>query len=163
MVNFDIPILSTSGAVTGELFRILICVFAFIVSSFLFLGFLFLVFFLLSLLFSLFLSMFQEIMEMELDIDEMILEEYVEYDREQTNIFMRNLRSRKAATRQPPLEPFLPNFQPYTNANFQPYNMTIQEYELYMVKQCRRKNSLNNHTHGFTSNFIDYSQNTPDP
>ncbi|GJZ29288.1 hypothetical protein Tco_0573935 [Tanacetum coccineum] len=42
-------------------------------------------------------------------------------------------------------------------------SMTIVEYELYMAKQGPRKNRLNDHTYGFTSNFYDQSPCTPDP
>lgn len=84
---------------------------------------------------------------------------------------MRNHRSRGADTIPPSLKHSFPNSQPYTNAGFVTPNvyddvdidnMTMQEYELYMANQCRREESLNSYNRGFTSNFRDYSQNTPD-
>ncbi|GJW31851.1 hypothetical protein Tco_0051883 [Tanacetum coccineum] len=42
-------------------------------------------------------------------------------------------------------------------------SMTIEEYELYMAMKCSKTSTLQNSTHGFTSQFSDQSPFTPNP
>nr|GEZ85390.1 hypothetical protein [Tanacetum cinerariifolium]GEZ85892.1 hypothetical protein [Tanacetum cinerariifolium] len=64
----------------------------------------------------------------------------------------------------PPLHHCFQSAQPYTEDGLVSSNesdevdidsMTIAEYELYIVKQGLRKNTLNDHSYSFTSNFCD--------
>ncbi|GJW35132.1 hypothetical protein Tco_0058052 [Tanacetum coccineum] len=63
----------------------------------------------------------------------------------------------------PPLLPCFQPSQPHTKCGYESLDeneevdidsMTIAEYELYVAKQSPRKNRLNDHTDGFTSDFL---------
>ncbi|PWA63774.1 F-box domain, cyclin-like protein [Artemisia annua] len=90
---------------------------------------------------------------MEPDIDNMTLNEYLEYEREKEEACMRNLRYRRSSTRLPPSKPVYQSPQTYASRCYvSPHvydemdmdNMTIQEYERYIANRCLEEN---NHTH----------------
>ncbi|PWA62374.1 RNA-directed DNA polymerase, eukaryota [Artemisia annua] len=90
---------------------------------------------------------------MEPDIDNLSLNEYLEYEREKEEACMRSIRYRRSSTRLPPTKPVYQSPQTYTNRCYvSPHvydemdmdNMTIQEYEWYIANQCQEEN---NHTH----------------
>ncbi|PWA52606.1 EGF-like domain-containing protein [Artemisia annua] len=88
------------------------------------------------------------------DIDNMTLNEYLEYEREKEEACMRNLRYRRSSTRLPPTKPVYQSPKTYTNRCYvSPHvydemdmdNMTIQEYERFIANHCREEIGLNNH------------------
>ncbi|GJT12031.1 hypothetical protein Tco_0859073 [Tanacetum coccineum] len=115
----------------------------------------------------------QGIMEMEPDIENMTLNEYLEYEKEKERRLRRNVRSKRNKYHGlPPLHPCFQSAQPYTedgsvssdkSNEVDIDSMTIAEYELYIVKQGLRKNPLNDHSYSFTSNFCDQLPYTPNP
>ncbi|GKE22712.1 hypothetical protein Tco_1434224 [Tanacetum coccineum] len=105
-------------------------------------------------------------MEVEPDIENMTLEEYLNYPHYYKDIEI------KKYYKLPPLHPYFQPPQPYTEAGLVSPNesdevdidsMTIAEYELYVAKQSTRKNRLSDHTYGFTFNSCDQSPCTPNP
>ncbi|GJY72989.1 hypothetical protein Tco_0477420 [Tanacetum coccineum] len=109
------------------------------------------------------------IMEREPDIENMTLTEYLEYEVKKERRLRRNdVKINKYYPLPPLLSCFQPS-QPHTKCGYESLDenkevdidsMTIAEYELYVAKQSLRKNRLNDHTDGFTS---DFSPCTPNP
>ncbi|GKB66392.1 hypothetical protein Tco_0927804, partial [Tanacetum coccineum] len=134
------------------------------------------------------------IMKMKPDIENMTLNEYLEYEAVKERRLWDNVRSRRSPNNYdeadvdyfhrnncktfsypyshsltPPHPCFLP-VQPYpknyflsTNVsnNVDIDNMTIAEYNLYVVKRGQDKNPLNNHSYGFTPQFFTQPPHTP--
>ncbi|GKD58439.1 hypothetical protein Tco_1295948 [Tanacetum coccineum] len=108
-------------------------------------------------------------MEREPDIENMTLTEYLEYEvKKERRLRRDDVKINKYYPLPPLLSCFQPS-QPHTKCGYESPDenkevdidsMTIAEYELYVAKQSLRKNRLNNHTDGFTSNF---SPCTPNP
>ncbi|GJS23545.1 hypothetical protein Tco_0452177 [Tanacetum coccineum] len=95
---------------------------------------------------------------MEPDIENMTLNEYLEYEAEKERRLRRDVRSKRN--------------QCYTedglvfsnNSDEEDINsMTIVEYELYVAKQGLKKDPLNDHSYSFTSNSYSQSPYTPNP
>ncbi|GJS62207.1 hypothetical protein Tco_0656991 [Tanacetum coccineum] len=112
------------------------------------------------------------IMKMEPDIENMTLNEYLEYEAEKERRLRRNDVEIDKYHDLPPLHPCFQSTQLYTEDGLVSYNesdevdidsMTIEEYELYIAKQGPRKNPLNDHCYNFTSNFCDQLPCIPNP
>ncbi|GJS38257.1 hypothetical protein Tco_0563300 [Tanacetum coccineum] len=134
------------------------------------------------------------IMEMEPDIENIMINEYLEYEAEMKKRLRRNVLSKRRPTKfkeadfdffhqnksntsnypysqglPPPYPRFLP-VQPHpedclasncVSNDVDIESMTIAEYNLYVAKQSLKKNSLNNHSYGFTPQFFAQPSHTP--
>ncbi|GKD36748.1 hypothetical protein Tco_1256955, partial [Tanacetum coccineum] len=109
------------------------------------------------------------IVEMEPDIENMTLNEYLEYKAEKERRLKRDVRSKRSPTKYKEAD-F--GYQCYTEDGLMFSNnsdeedidsMTIAEYELYIAKQGLKKDPLNDHSYNFTSNSYSQSPYTPNP
>ncbi|GKA32114.1 hypothetical protein Tco_0718481 [Tanacetum coccineum] len=98
------------------------------------------------------------IMEIEPDIENMTLNEYLEYEAEKERRLWDNLRSKSSPTR--PSQPHNERGYESPNTNNKvDIDMTIAEYNLYIARQM--KNPLNNHSYSFSPQFFAQPPNTP--
>ncbi|GJV06669.1 retrotransposon ORF1 [Tanacetum coccineum] len=114
---------------------------------------------------------------MEPDIENMTLNEYLEYetDKESRAFDYPHYHEDNEFNKYhglPPLHPCFQSAQSYTKDGSVSSNpsdevdidsMTIAEYKQYVAKQCLKENPLNDHSYSFTPNFCNQSPYTPNP
>ncbi|GKC62368.1 hypothetical protein Tco_1094966 [Tanacetum coccineum] len=114
---------------------------------------------------------------MEPDIENMTLNEYLEYETDKESRAFDYLHYHEDNEFNkyhglPPLHPCFQSAQSYTKDGSVSSNpsdevdidsMTIAEYKQYVAKQCLKENPLNDHSYSFTPNFCNQSPYTPNP
>ncbi|GJS32189.1 hypothetical protein Tco_0530571 [Tanacetum coccineum] len=89
-------------------------------------------------------------MEMNHDIENMMINEYLEYEAEKERRLWRNIQAKSSPTRPPQPHNGCGYKSPDENDDVNIESITIAEYNLYIAKQGLVKNPLNDHSYGFT-------------